>query len=84
MGVPLPKGQRGLLVSAAVVGARSQVEVEQVSGMLTLTSMVVSRHSLSCTRVCCAAWHHTPLPCRWKKRGLWCVESNRREGGRGD
>ena len=35
MGVPLPKGQRGLLVTAAVVGARSQVEVEQVSGMLT-------------------------------------------------
>ena len=34
-GVPPPKGQRGLLVSAAVVGARSQVEVEQVSGMLT-------------------------------------------------
>ena len=34
MGVPPPKVQRGLLVSAAVVGARSQMEVEELSDML--------------------------------------------------
>ena len=35
MDVPPPKGQRGLLVSAAaVVGARSQMEVEELSDML--------------------------------------------------
>ena len=33
-GVPPPKGQRGLLVTAAVVGARSQMEVEELSDML--------------------------------------------------
>ena len=44
------------------------------------TCMLVSRHSLSSTHMCCCvAWHHTPLPCRWKKWGHWCVESNRRE-----
>ena len=38
VGVPPPKGQRGLLVSAAaVVGARSQMEVGELSGMLAHT-----------------------------------------------
>ena len=32
--MPPPKGQRGLLVTAAVVGARSQMEVEELSDML--------------------------------------------------
>ena len=50
----------------------------------TCMCMVVSRHSLQSTHVCCCvAWHHTPLPCRWKKQGHWWLESNRRteEGG---
>ena len=84
MGVPPPKGQRGLLVSAAaVVAARSQVEVKELSGMLTHTCMLVSRYSLSSTHVCCCvAWHHTPLPCRLKKQGHWLLENNRRGGRR--
>ena len=51
----------------------------------THKSMLVSRHSLSSTHMCCcAAWHHTPLPCRWKKQGHWCVEKNRGERGEGE
>ena len=38
-GVPPPKGKRGLLVSAAVVGARSQVEVGELSGWPAHTCM---------------------------------------------
>ena len=84
MGVPPPKGQRGLLVSAAAAacsnpdgGGGSSVACSH-----THACMLVSRHSLSSAHMCCCvAWHHTPLPCRWKKQGHWCVEKNRGEGG---
>ena len=44
-GVPPPKGQRGLLVAAAVVGARSQMEVEELSGWLTHTHVIASQQA---------------------------------------
>ena len=85
LNAPPPKGQRGLLVSAAAAacsnpdgGGGSSVACSH-----THACMLVSRHSLSSTHVCCVAWHHTPLPRRWKKQSHWLLESNRRKGGGG-
>ena len=78
MGVP-PKGQRDLLVSAAAaVAAGSQVEVGELSGMLThMYDCQQAQLELHPFVVCSVASHSSAL--QVEETGHWCVEKNRRE-----
>ena len=77
--MPLPKGQRGLLVSAAAaVAAGSQVEVGELSGMLThMYDCQQAQLELHPFVVCSVASHSSAL--QVEETGHWCVEKNRRE-----